>query len=128
MATCNAQELLDASNCLACLTVPQLQLARTALLCQILQQRNPLANCDPQSLLDSAKCFECLSPQQLLLVSVELLCEILQAGGGNGCIVCSFDTDPVGAPACDCALGYRSDNGKLWTWNSVSGQWDLILA
>jgi len=127
MATCSAQDLLTAANCFDCLTPFQLQLARTSLLCQILQQRQHMASCDAQSLLDSAKCLDCLTPNQLALVSTQLLCEILNAGGGSGCLVCSENTDPVDAPDCDCALAYRSDNGRLWFWSAVRAVWDPIL-
>lgn len=129
MASVNAQDLINVASCLNCLTAFQLQLVRTSLLAQILQQTNPMASVDPQSLLNSAKCLECLTPGQLALVSTQLLAEILQSGGtgGNGCIVCSQNTDPVAAPGCDCALAYRRDNGNLWAWNAATAHWDLFL-
>lgn len=129
MAAVNAQDLINVANCLGCLTPFQLQLVRTSLLAQILQQTNPMASVDPQSLLNSAKCLDCLTPGQLSLVSTQLLAEILQAGGtgGNGCIVCSQSSDPSTAPDCDCAIAYRRDNGNFWTWNSATANWDKII-
>lgn len=129
MASCNPQELLDASNCFGCLNAYQLSLVQASLLCRIYQASNPMASCSPQDLLNSASCFQCLNGYQLLLVSTQLLCEILNAGGagGQGCLLCSANSDPVDPPSCDCALFYRRDNMNVWLWNSGTAAWVLTL-
>ncbi len=130
MATCSAQELLEASNCLSCLTGPQLAIIQIKLLCQILQthQATPVA-CDPQTLLNSAACFWGLTTPQLAVIQTQLLCEILSAGGagGVGCLLCSANADPVVAPVCDCALFYRRDNGTMWYWDTGTGTWVPLI-
>lgn len=127
MANCNPQNLLETANCFSCMTEPQLSLIKVGLLCQILQNANPMASCDPQSLLDSARCFECLTPYQLHIIVTQLLCEILHAGSGSGCLLCSQSSDPVDAPECDCAIFYRRDNGNFWYWDATLVDWVLYI-
>lgn len=130
MAVCSPQDLLNVGKCFACLTPYQLELVKTALLCQILQNSNPVATCDAQTLLNSAKCLECLTTAQLALIQTQLLCEILGSGGvggGTGSVLCSQASDPVTAPTGDCGLFYRRDNGNLWYWDSVLAQWILLI-
>lgn len=130
MAVCSPEDLLNTSKCFACLTPYQLELVKTALLCQILQISNPMATCDAQTLLDNAKCLKCLTPGQLALIQTQLLCEIMSAGGtggGSGNVLCSQSSNPVSAPTGDCALYYRRDNGNLWYWDSALAQWILLI-
>lgn len=129
MATCSAQDLLNVAKCFSCLSPYQLALIQTSLLCQILQNSNPVATCDIQSLTNSAKCFWGVAPGQLAIIQTQLLCEILNAGGasGSGCLLCSQASNPVDAPACDCALFYRRDTGTMWYWDAVLAQWVMLI-
>lgn len=128
MATCDPQELLDAAGCFACLVPQQLDVLRTKLLCDLLQQLNPMATCDPQSLMDSAACLACLTPNDHQIIQTQLLCELVEAGGvgGRTCVVCG-NTDPVDDPACACALGYNRATGSLWFWDDTAAAWKQLI-
>jgi len=127
MATCSPQDLLNVAKCFGCLTQDQLNLVSTSLLCQILQINNPMASCDAQTLLNDAKCFGCLTPFQLATVRTQLLCEILNVGILQTCVQCSASSDPVDAPACECALFYRRDNGNMWYWDADDAEWVITM-
>jgi len=126
MATCSPSQLLAISSEFDLQPALLLQI-QTSLLCQILQQSNPMADCSVQSLLTSSNCFGCLTIPQLYIIQTQLLCEILHAGGGGGqsCLTCSIDTDPVDPPLCDCAIHYRKDISKFWYWDAetAGGTW-----
>lgn len=125
MATCDPQDLLDASKCFACLTPHQLQVIAVTLLCK--EVYHDMASCDPQELLSASKCFECLTPGQLAVISVQLLCEILNAGGPSTttCLLCGT-VDPTEDPNCECALYYRTDNMAVWLWNDGTATWSQL--
>lgn len=128
MATCSPQELLDSANCFACLTGPQLAIIQTRLLCQILQVHSTTpVTCDVQTLLNNAACFWGLTGPQLAVIQTQLLCEILDVGASTGCLLCSAASDPVAAPACDCSLFYRRDNGTMWYWDAGSASWVPLI-
>jgi hypothetical protein len=128
MASCNVQDLFSASGCFACLPYAQLEQVKTALLCQILQTVNPMATCDVQSLLNSASCFQCIPSAQLSIIQTQLLCELLHAGGtgGESCVFCG-DSDPVGVPACTCALAYNRVASSLWYWSNSDLTWYPLI-
>jgi hypothetical protein len=96
---------------------------QASMLCQILQELNPLADCSVPSLLESANCFGCLTIPQLYIIQTQLLCEILHAGGGAGqsCLLCG-DVDPTDDPNCDCAIYYRKDTQQFWDWDGATWQ------
>lgn len=122
---CDAQELLDASKCFACLTPGQLQVLAIVLLCKSIYPT--MASCDPQELLDASKCFECLTPGQLAVIQTQLLCELVNAGGASGetCLYCGTD-DPVDDPTCECALYYRTDTMGVWLWDMGTTTWKQL--
>ncbi len=124
MATCDPQELITVSSCLACLSEQQLKLIVPSLLCQILKASNPLATCDTQTLLTDAACFACYSDKQLAMVTTQLLCEILHSGGvSETCIICvDGDNEPSDSSPCNCAIAYN-ENGRFWFWNAFTNQW-----
>lgn len=127
MATCSAQDLMNAANCFASLSPYQLALVQTSLLCKILQKSNSVATCDVQTLTNDARCFWGVPSGQLAIIQTQLLCEILNAGGGTGCLLCSQSSNPVSAPSCDCALFYRRDTGAMWFWNATLAQWIMLI-
>lgn len=129
MATCDAQDLLDAGKCFGCLDRTQSWQAMLALLCSILQNSNPMATCDVNELLSAGKCFDCLNDHQMAMVGLELACEILQGGGtgGTSCNLCGT-ADPVAAPTCDCSIYTRTDTAELWYWNPATATWVKILS
>lgn len=130
MASCSTTDLLAISNCFQCLAPGQLEMVKTALLCNILKALNPLAICNIQSLLDSAQCFQCLPPGQLALVQTALLCNIANAGGGSGGAVCLSQGSgaPVVAGTCPVSLYFDNDSGSkssgtFWWWSTATAKW-----
>lgn len=125
MATCSVSELLAASSDFRNRSLYELEVLKASILCQILQESNPLADCSTSTLLASFGCCTNLSIWQLLAIQTQLLCEILQAGGGGGqsCLTCSVASDPVDAPTCDCAIHYRKDISKFWYWDAEALTW-----
>ena len=130
MAThvCSASELLSVASDFRNRSSFELAVIRTSLLCQILQEANPMADCSTSTLLQSFGCCTNLSIWQLEAIQAQLLCEILHAGGGGGqsCLTCSINTDPVDEPTCDCAMHYRKDNSTIWYWDGEAMQWFLF--
>jgi hypothetical protein len=109
--------LAEVSACWACLSAQQHLAVQTYLLCQISGM-----NCDPQTLIDAAKCFMCLSISQLQSINTYLLCMTYNAGGGgggSGCVECGI-VNPTVAPASNCCIYYRTDNGAVWFWNGAA--------
>lgn len=77
---CDTQALLTQANCYQCLTPGEQQLARLALLCQIMA--GTTVSCSPAALLAAANCFQCMSPGERDLAELVMLCNIM-----NGTIV-----------------------------------------
>src|SRR5512139_56245 len=128
MATCDANELLQAGRCWQCLSPEQLQIVNTSLLCEIWIAANPMATCDVNSLLAAGSCFNCLSTEQLFLVQTQLLCEILQGGGTGGtCLICGDGAPTEDAP-CSCSIYYSNPpNAGVWVWDDATSTWEMIL-
>jgi len=131
MAQCSVQELLSIAACWDCnLTGGNFQLQRlqTVLLCQILQELNPLASCAVPELIGAANAngFSKVTPYELQLLQTQLLCEILHAGGGAGqsCLLCGTGA-PTEDPGCDCAIYYDKGTQEFWDWNGAS--WDKFI-
>lgn len=129
MAQCNPQDLLSASSCFAGLPLPQLEIIKTALLCELLLQANPMATCDVNKLLQSGRCFAGRLPGEIPIIQTQLLCEILQAGGGGStCLQCGVGP-PTDPPPCPCSLYFsQPPNSGLWSGDSNTGLWDEIIA
>lgn len=125
MATCSTSDLLSASACFNGLPPYTLTQIQIILLCQILQQTNPMASCEPQDLLDSAACFNGLNPIQLQTIQAQLLCEILNGGSTTDtCITCGSGP-PTEDATCDCSIYYDSDTGSptlgmMWVWDGAA--------
>lgn len=128
MATCNPNELSQAAKCFIPLPPAQREAIMLVLLCQILQQDNPMSTCDPTALMADAKCFAGLPMPQMLAIQTQLLCEILQGGGGQTCLLCGLNA-PTETPPCDCAIYYTlPPNSGVWLWDSVNTAWDELIA
>lgn len=127
MAVCNIQDLFDAAKCFAAIPRSQIPAVQTALLCAILQARNPVATCDVQSLMSDSACFFNLPSFMLEAIQTQLMCEILQAGSsGQSCLVCA-DSDPVNPPACSCALAVNRLTSSFWYWDSNLNKWFPLI-
>lgn len=80
MAQCDPQALLENAACFECLTPGERELAKLALLAQLVLAANPTADVTPQGLLKNAACYNCVSPGMWKLMELQLLCEILNNG------------------------------------------------
>lgn len=130
MAQCDVQAILSASSSFAGLPTPQLEIVKTALLCELLMQANPMATCNVNDLLQAGRCFANRLPGEIPIIQTQLLCEILNAGGGGGatCLLCGVGP-PTIAPPCPCSLYYSlPPNSGLWSGDSTTGLWDEIIA
>lgn len=128
MATCNAQVLMQEGNCFCGVTVRPFQIAKLALLCEMIKILNPMATCDLPTLMQSAKCFCGVTTNPFEMVELQMLCELRSAlsGGISGVTGVDCGTgDPVAAPISGCTLYYRTDNGNLWMWNGSA--WILLI-
>ena len=74
MAACNSNTLLADGKLFQQLGGGLSQVARLALLKQILLARSPTADTSSATLLDRGKCFTCLTPGQQRVVKLQLLC------------------------------------------------------
>lgn len=82
---CSPQTIATDSTCFRCIPEKDLAAMQVYLLCQILQNSNPMADCSPQAIRDASSCFRCsLSGKELYAAMVYLLCQILDTGGGGG--------------------------------------------
>lgn len=132
-ATCNPQTILDSASCFACRSAGELEIIKTALLCQILQNLNPVASCDPNTLLANASCFACLPHGTLQIIQTQLLCDIASngTGGGGGGATCGT-IDPVAAPTGSCGIYYQLASGatpsSIWVWDSGLAAWVKVVA
>lgn len=81
MASCSTATLLQSGKCFDCLTPGQFWPIKLALLCQILQARNPGADCSVPSLMRNAWCFSCLTYPQLQIIKLAMLCQIWKGAG-----------------------------------------------
>jgi hypothetical protein len=124
---CSAKDLANAASQFQGVAPGALPWIQTYLLCQILQQSNPMANCDPSALAEAAKCFCGLSALTLQQIQTELLCEILQAGGntGNSCLIFG-PSDPVAAPPCNDAIAINTTTNNLFWWDSTIPGWNAF--
>ena len=77
MATCNPQTLFSNAAGFVGLPPGERDVARLALLVQILQKRNPAYVLNVQTLMSNAAGFAALSPGQWKLIKLQLYCEIL---------------------------------------------------
>lgn len=128
MATCNPNDLLKVASCWICRSPQEMQIAIINLLCQILQNQNPMARCDPDTLLADSKCWVCRMPFELMAIQTQLLCEILQVGTGGACLMSGIGP-PVDPGPCPFSL-YREGPGPnfgLWIWDGVSA-WESAIA
>lgn len=130
MAICDSQTLIADGACFACLDAKQLQMAKLALLCRILQFLDPMATCDPQALVADGACFACLDARQMQIVELQFLCNIAGESGGGGGIggVTSGVGAPVAPPVSGNGFYLDTSNGDVWAWNSVLGIWIQIIA
>ena len=86
-----------------------------------------MASCDPQELLEAGACFAGLDRAQLNVIQTQLLCEILHSGsGGESCLYCG-NSDPVGTPACECALAYNKLTGSFFYWDADTTAWVQLV-
>lgn len=131
MATCDTQELIDASKCFACLQPGQAMAVELALLCRILRLNDPMAACDINELLNEGRCFSCLTAGQAMVVRLELLCEILNGGGGGtNCLIrLATNVAPAIAPPCPLSIAAGpGPNEGVWFGDSNTGVWEEIIA
>ena len=77
MATCNTDSLLASGKLFQQLGGGLSQVARLALLKQILLAGNPGADTSVNTLMENGKCFTCLTPGEVRIIKLQLLCEIL---------------------------------------------------
>ena len=86
MAT-DAQTLLAEAKCYECYGSNEysLHLMKLAMLKQILEAANPMADTSPQALLAEAKCYACYGSSGMWpLMELALLRQILEVGIGGG--------------------------------------------
>lgn len=122
MATCDAEEFLDLAKCFGCLDDRSSMMVFLRLLCDILQELNPMATCDVEDLIGRSRCFACLDTKGAMMVGLQLACEILSAGGGGVCNRCE-EFDPNEDAACDCAHWTNTATGEMWYWRALTGTW-----
>lgn len=126
---CDSQTLVADGACFGCLDAKSSEMAKLALLCQILQALVPMATCSPTELVQDGACFGCLDGRSARIAELQLLCEIKDAmtgGGGSGALVC-MDADPVAAPTGNCQFVYVRVVAHLWAWDSTLGVWVQLI-
>ncbi len=96
MPATDPQSLLSEASCYNCFgTNGELQLMKLALLAQLVQGQNPMADVTPQGLLDQAKCYQCFGMGGMWqLMELALLAQLVGAGLGNGQLVAYSGNDP----------------------------------
>jgi hypothetical protein len=129
MANCAPKGLLETGVEFLALTPHQLGAVRAVLLCQILQNIDPMATCDVSDLLASGACFNCLDARQLEIVQAQLLCEIahVQSGQSNSGVD-SGPNDPADDPLVESKVYYNTTTKTFWIWNDPAGSWYPLLA
>jgi hypothetical protein len=129
MATCNPVTVLQDSDCLLCLSEKQLQVAILTLLCQVLQQFDPMATCNVEDLISDSSPYLAMNNKQLLAAQLEKLCELeLLFSGGAGGLVHTDTVDPVADPGVPSQLWINRTSGQVWYWNDTTGAWVLLIA
>lgn len=129
MASCDTQTLLTAAKCFVGLPSRHLDMVIAQLLCNILQNANPMASCDVDVLMQQAKCFLRADDRQIKAIQTQLLCEILNGGGtGTTCLLCG-DGPPTEDAPCDCSIYYSTPpNAGVWVWDSVGAAWEEVIS
>lgn len=107
----------------------QLSLVIINLLCQILQNLNPMASCSAETVQAGAAQYNYMNSHDLRAAMVYLLCEI-QAGGGiaSAAAVVIDVVDPVADPGVTSQIWINRNTGQQWYWNDTTGAWVLFIA
>lgn len=129
MATCSPQTLLASNPAFLRVTIKPVQLAKLALLCQILKKFNPVATCDIPTLMARSKCFCAVTNDPAERIELQLLCEISGvAGSGSGFnqvsgYINNPNTEAV-VPANPNLEAVAASPGKpIYTWTIPGGPW-----
>lgn len=95
-----------------------------ALLCQILQTLDPMADCDALALAGSNPCFDCLEPGQKASAMFSLACSIFESISGLGSVMhISGNGDPNGVETAAVNVQYHQLDapGIIWVHLGLSG-------
>lgn len=122
MTGAEVQELIDGIPCDLCNISPGL--APYAVLTALIDVStgNPVPD-TTQALLAEANCLTCLVPMGLVPALMIQAIRLIPSSGGQSCLTCSVDTDPVDPPTCSCAIHYRKDISKFWYWDAEQVTW-----
>jgi len=116
-----AAQIMQEAGCLCSLDARAVQQAQLVLLWRFLNPNTAMTVADVQLIMQDAACLCSLTSRQIQIATLEVLLEILQAGGisGESCLLCDT-ADPTVAPACNCAIHYRTDTGSFWYWDGAT--------
>src|ERR1041384_3906249 len=132
MATCSASELVAGHSCFCAATSNRVVLARLSLLCEILQNLDPMASCDLDDLMERGSCFCGVANSPAEIAELQLLCDIKGALSGGGVVgapqILRGSGPPVSDPSDPTKGAIYYDDDPLrpsyetnWDW-SVPGQ------
>lgn len=82
---------------------------------------------DAQSLMDAARCMSCVPAGQQMSILIYLADKMANKVSDTSCLLCGSGADPVAAPACTCAIFYRTDTSSLFIWSAGTSTWDKLL-
>lgn len=119
-----SQSLIDLAKCLDC-QIPDGM--KPAVMVALLAELTGVT--DAQTLIDNARCYDCqIAPGMMPAIIAERLDALVSGGGvGGSGLTCSPSSDPSGVPSGSCGQWVRLDNGKVWFYNSGTGNWDQYL-
>jgi len=128
MATCNPTTVLQDSDCLLCLSEKQIQVATLTILCQVLQQFDPMASCNVSDLIADSNPYLAMNSKQILAAQLDKLCELVLLFSAGGGLVTTSTVDPVADPGTPSQIWINRTTGQVWYWNDTTTAWVLLIA